>query len=128
MMKTHKSFVAVIGVAFVLGSAVAFADDKTPSTYTPDEQAKAKAERDAARAARAKMTPEEKKAAKEARKRQKQKEVSQDISVGNIPSGPQKADAITKNAQATKSDPKPLPDAKSKQEALKQQTNKPTGQ
>jgi hypothetical protein len=128
MMKTHKLFVAVIGVAFVLGAVVALADDKTPNPVTKEDTAKSKAERDAAKAANAKLTPEEKQAAKQAKSKQKQKQLSQEISVGNIPSGPQKAEAITTNAQATKSDPKPLPDAKSKQEALKQQTNKPTGQ
>ena len=127
-MRKHKLLAAVVAAAFALGSVAAFADDKTPSNITPQEQAKLKAERDAAKAANAKLTPEEKAAAKKTKAKQKQKEVSQEISAGNIPSGPQKAEAITSNAAATKSDPKPLPDAKSKQEALKQQTNKPTGQ
>jgi len=128
MTKTHKLFAVVIASAFVFGSVAAFADDKTPNPVTKEDTAKLKAEKDAAKAANAKLTPEEKQAAKQAKSKQKQKQLSQEISVGNIPSGPQKAEAITTNAQATKSDPKPLPDAKSKQEALKQQTNKPTGQ
>ena len=127
-MKTHKLFATVIGAAFVLTSVAAFADDKTPNPVTKEDTAKLKAEKDAVKAANAKLTPEEKQAAKQTKSKQKQKQLSQEISVGNIPSGPQKAEAITTNAQATKSDPKPLPDAKSKQEALKQQTNKPTGQ
>jgi len=127
-MKKHKLLAAAIAAAFALGSVAAFADDKTPSTYTPEAQAKSKADRDAAKAANAKLTPEEKQAAKKAKSKQKQKEVSQDIAVGNIPSGPQKAEAITTNAQATKSDPKPLKDAKSRQDALKQQEKQGPGQ
>jgi hypothetical protein len=127
-MKTHKLLATVIGAAFVLASVAAFADDKTPNPLTPADTAKSKAERDTAKAANAKLTPEEKQAAKQAKAKKKQAEVSQEIATGNIPSGPQKADAITKNAQATKSDPKPLKDAKSKQEALKQQEKQGPGQ
>jgi hypothetical protein len=127
-MKSDKLFAFVIGAAFVLASVTVFADDKTPNPVTKEDTAKLKAERDAAKAANAKLTPEEKQAAKQAKSKQKQKEVSQDIAVGNIPSGPQKADAITTNAKATKSDPKPLKDAKSKQEALKQQEKQGPGQ
>jgi hypothetical protein len=50
------------------------------------------------------------------------------VEVGNIPSGSQKAEAISKNAAATKSDPKALPDTKAKQEALTQQEKKSSGQ
>ena len=48
--------------------------------------------------------------------------------VGNIPSGPEKAEAITKNAQATKSDPKALPTKEAKQKALSEQEKKSSGQ
>jgi hypothetical protein len=124
-MRKHRLLAAVIAAAFALGSVAAFADDKTPSNVTPEDQAKMKADRDAAKAARAKMTPEEKRAAKQARKQQKQKEMSKVEQAGNPqPDGKD----ISKSAAATKSDPKALPDAKSKQDALKQQTNKPTGQ
>jgi len=128
LMRKHELLTAVIAAAFALGSVAAFADDKTPNPVTPEATAKSKAERDAAKAANAKLTPEEKQAAKQAKSKKKQAEVSQEIATGNIPSGPQKADAITKNAQATKSDPKQLKDAKSRQEALKQQEKQGPGQ
>ena len=124
----NKSFAAAVAFAFALGPVAALADDKTPSNITPEEQAKLKADRDAAKAAAAKLTPEEKKAAKQAKAKQKQKEVSQAVNLGNIPSGPQKAEAIGKNAAATKSDPKALADKKAHQEALKQQEKQSSGQ
>ena len=124
----NKYSVVVVAAALALGSFGAIADDKSPSTYTPQEAAKAKADRAAAKEAWAKMTPEEKAAAKKARKEQKLKQETKTEDVGNPPSGPQKADAITKNAAATKSDPKALPDTKSKQEAMKQQEKKASGQ
>jgi hypothetical protein len=116
---------AVIAAAFALGSVAAFADDKTTSNVTPEEQAKMKADRDAAKAKKAKMTPEEKQAAKKSKHQAKQKEMTHIEKTGNPqPDGKD----ISNAAAATKSDPKALPDAKSKQEALKQQTTKPTGQ
>jgi hypothetical protein len=127
-MRKPRLLAAAIAAVFTLGSIAAFADDKTPNPVTKEDTAKLKAEKDAAKAANTKLTPEEKLAAKQAKSKKKQAEVSQEIATGNIPSGPQKADAITKNAQATKSDPKPLKDAKSKQEALKQQEKQGPGQ
>jgi len=114
-------FATAVAAALALGAFGAMADDKTPSSVTPQEQAKMKADRAAQREAWAKMTPEEKAAAKKAQKEQKQKQVSQAEKVGNPPSGPQKAADIAKTTAATKSDPKALPDAKARQEALKQQ-------
>jgi len=124
----NKSFAAAVAFAFALGPIAALADDKTPSNITPEEQAKLKADRAAAKAAAAKLTPEEKKAAKEAKAKQKEKEVSQAVNVGNIPSGPQKAEAIGKSAAATKSDPKALPTKEAKQKALTEQEKKSSGQ
>lgn len=118
----NKLLIALTAGAFALGSVAALADDKTPAA--PVDQAKLKAERDAAKAAQAKMTPEEKAAAKKAKRAAKQKEETQIEKVGNIPSGPQKAEALKKNVDATKGDPKALPDAKAKQEALKETTKK----
>jgi hypothetical protein len=124
-MKTHKLFAAAVAAVFVLGSVAAFADDKTTSNVTPEEQAKMKADKDAAKAKKHKMTPEEKQAAKKAKHQTKQKEMTQIEKAGNPqPDGKD----ISKSAAATKSDPKALPDAKSKQDALKQQTKQPTGQ
>ena len=118
----NKLIAALVASAFALGSATAMADDKTPAQ--PVDQAKLKAERDAAKAASAKMTPEEKAAAKKAKRATRQKEETQIEKVGNIPSGPQKAEAVKKSVDATKNDPKALPDAKAKQEALKETTKK----
>ena len=126
----NKLVIALTAGAFALGSVAAMAQvptgDKTPAQ--PVDQAKLKAERDAAKAAAAKMTPEEKAAAKKAKRAARQKEETQIEKVGNIPSGPQKAEALKKNVDATKGDPKALPDKKAKQEALKQQEKKSSGQ
>jgi hypothetical protein len=122
----NKLLIALTAGAFALGSVAAMAQvpqgDKTPAA--PVDQAKLKAERDAAKAAQAQMTPEEKKAARKAKRKQRQQEESQIEKVGNIPSGPQKAEALKKNVDATKGDPKALPDKKAKQEALKETTKK----
>ena len=67
-----KLLAVLIAGVFALGSVAAVADDKTPAQ--PVDQAKLKAERDAAKAEKAKMTPEEKKAAKKAKRQQKQTE------------------------------------------------------
>jgi hypothetical protein len=130
-----KVLAFLIAATFALVSAVAMAQvpgaqvpqgEKTPPQ--PVDQAKLKAERDAAKAEKAKMTPEEKQAAKKAKRKQKQQEEAQVEKVGNIPSGPQKAEALKKNVDATKGDPKALPDKKAKQEALKEQEKKSSGQ
>jgi hypothetical protein len=126
----NKLLAALTAGAFALGSVVAMAQvpqgDKTPAA--PVDQAKLKAERDAAKAAAANLTPEEKAAAKKAKRAARQQEESQIEKLGNIPSGPQKAEALKKNVDATKGDPKALPDKKAKQEALKQQEKKSSGQ
>jgi hypothetical protein len=63
----NKTLAVLTAGAFALVSASAFADDKTSADVTPAEQAKMKQEADAKRAAMAKMTPEERAAAKKAR-------------------------------------------------------------
>jgi hypothetical protein len=115
----NKLLIAAIAALFAFATSGALADDKTAPQAV--DQAKLKAERDAAKAAQANLTPEEKAAAKKAKRAKKQQEVNQVQSVGNIPSGPQKAEAIKTNVDATKSDPKALPTAESKQKALKEQ-------
>src|SRR5215471_4887745 len=112
----NKLLVGGISALFAFATTCALADDKTPAQ--PVDQAKLKAERDMAKAAKAKQTPEEKAAAKKAKSAQKQKEVQQVQDVGNIPSGPQKAQALKSNVDATKSDPKALTTKESKQKAL----------
>jgi len=125
-MNTHRLFAAAISAAFAFGSVAAIA--QMPSTATPEDQAKMKSEKEAAQAKESKMTPQQKAAAKKAKHQKKQKEMSQIEKSGNPQGGQAKADAMAKTTEATKSHPKPLPDAPSHQEALKQQTNKPTGQ
>ena len=131
----NKLLVAIVVGAFALGSVAATAQvqgaqvpqgEKTPPQ--PVDQAKLKAERDAAKAAKAQMTPEEKKAAKKAKRKQKEQEEAQVEKVGNIPSGPQKAEALKKSVDATKSDAKALPTPADKQKALKEQEKKASGQ
>jgi hypothetical protein len=119
-----KLLIALTAVALAIGSAIAFADDKTPAP--PADQAKMKAERDAAKSAEAKMTPEEKAAAKKAKHAKKHKELSQIEKHGN-PNAMGKAEATAKSAEATKNDPKALPTAADKQKALKEQEKNPPG-
>jgi hypothetical protein len=122
----HKLLVGLIVAAFAWASASALADDKTPAQ--PVDQAKLKADRDAAKAAAAKMTPEEKAAAKKAKRASHAKEEAQIEKSGNIPSGLQKAEALKKNVDATKHDPKALPTKADKQKAPKQQEKQSSGQ
>jgi Ni/Co efflux regulator RcnB len=119
----NKLLAALIAGTFALGSMAAMADDKTVTKTTPEEQAKMKADREAAKTAKAQMTPEEKNAAKKAKRKQKLQEEAQIEKVGQ-PNAPAKSEALQKSVQATKGDPKPLPDAKAKQEALKDTTKK----
>lgn len=119
----NRLLIALTAGAFALGSVATLAQvpqgDKTPAQ--PVDQAKLKADKDAAKAAAAKMTPEEKAAAKKAKRAHKQKEEAQIEKAGNIPSGPQKAEAIKNSYDATKNDPKALPTKADKQKALKEQ-------
>ena len=120
----NKLLFAMIAALFAFASTGALADDKTPPQ--PVDQAKLKAERDAAKAAQAKMTPEEKAAAKKAKRAKKHKELSQIEKQGN-PNAMAKAEATKKSAEATKNDPKALPTEADKQKALKAQSNDPPG-
>ena len=122
----NKLLVGLIAVTFAWASVSALADDKTPAQ--PVDQAKLKAERDAAKAAAANMTPEEKAAAKKAKRASHAKEEAQIEKSGNIPNGPQKAEALKKNVDATKGDPKALPTKADKQKALKEQEKQSSGQ
>ncbi len=118
--------IAMAVAAFALGSVAALADDKTPAQ--PVDHAKMKAERDAAKAAQGKMTPEEKAAAKKAKRAKQQKEMSKIEAEGNPAPGPADAAAMKKNYEATKNDPKALSTKEAKQKALKEQEKKSSGQ
>ena len=121
----NKLLIALTVGAFALGSIAAFADDKTPAA--PVDQAKLKADRDAAKAAAAKMTPEEKAAAKKAKRAARQKEEAQIEKVGQ-PNAPTKEETRKKSVDATKGDPKALPTKEDKQKALKEQEKRSSGQ
>jgi hypothetical protein len=117
-----KLLIAVTAAAFAVGSLVAFADDKSPAQ--PVDEAKMKAERDARKEAAAKMTPAEKKAARNAKREQKHKEMANIEKEGNPAAGPADAAAMKQNYEATKNDPKALPSKEAKQKALKEQEKK----
>jgi hypothetical protein len=121
----NKLLIALTVGAFALGSVAALADDKTPAA--PVDQAKLKADRDAAKAAAAKMTPEEKAAAKKTKRAARQKEEAQIEKVGQ-PNAPAKEETRKKSVDATKGDPKALPTKQDKQKALKEQEKKSSGQ
>lgn len=123
----NKLLIAATAALFAFASAGALAQgDKTAPQ--PVDEAKMKAERDAANAAQAKMTPEEKAAAKKAKRAKKQKELSKVEKEGNPAPGTQDAAAMKKNYEATKNDPKALPTKEAKQKALKEQEKKSSGQ
>jgi cytoskeletal protein RodZ len=129
----NKLIAILIAGTFALGSVAAMAQipqgEKTPPQ--PVDQAKLKAERDAARAVKAdeaKMTPEEKAKARKERRAKKQQEASgiaKQADTGDKAAQQQKDKA---DAAAAKAQPKALPDAKAKQDALKEQTKKASGQ
>ena len=121
----NKLLTALTVGVFALGSIAAFADDKTPAA--PVDQAKLKADRDAAKEATAKMTPEEKAAAKKAKRAARQKEETQIEKVGQ-PNASAKEETRKKSVDATKGDPKALPTKEDKQKALKEQEKKSSGQ
>jgi hypothetical protein len=73
-MTPNKLLVALVASVFALGSVAAMGDDQTPAQ--PVDPAKLKAEKDAAKAAAAKMTPEEKAAARKAKRAKRQQEAS----------------------------------------------------
>ena len=124
----NKLLVALIAGAFALGSVAALADDKTPAQ--PVDQAKLKAERDAAKAAAANMTPEEKAAAKKAKRAEKQKQLGATEKAGQEggATAPVKAAEASKEAKESKGQPKALPTKEDKQKALKEQEKKASGQ
>ena len=126
----NKLIAVLIAGIFALGSVAAMAQipagEKTPPQ--PVDQAKLKAEKDAAKAAAAAMTPEEKAAARKAKRAKKQQEagaITKQADTGDKMAQQQKEKA---DAAAAKGQPKALPDAKAKQDALKEQTKKASGQ
>ena len=122
----NKLFIALIAGAFALGSVAAFADDKTPAQ--PVDQAKLKAEREAKKAEQGKMTPEEKAAAKKAKRAERQKQLGGTEKTGQESGTTPQTAADAKAAKEAKSQPKALPTKEEKQKALKEQEKKSSGQ
>ena len=97
----NKLLVALIAAVFAVASVLVFADDKTPTKITAEDQAKLKAE-----AADAKMTKEEKAAARKAANIKKRADESRMEKIGDT--GSQlKAAEDTKATAASKVAPTP---------------------
>jgi hypothetical protein len=121
----NKLLIALIAGAFALGSVAALADDKTPAQ--PVDQQKLKEERMKAKEAKAKMTPEEKKAkrAEHAKQLGKTEQTGQEGGA----TAPTKAAEAAEATKESKGTPKALPDKAAKQKALSEQEKKgSTGQ
>lgn len=102
---SRTSAILIAGV-FALAPLFAFADDHTASTVTPAEQAKMKQEADAKKAAFAKMTPEERAAA---RKASNTEHLQYENTIEKITQNPGESRnmAINKSAAASKAGPTP---------------------
>jgi uncharacterized membrane protein len=122
----NKLIAILIAGTFALGSVAAMADDKTPAS--PVDQKALKAEKDKAKADTAKMTPEEKAAARKAKRAARQQELSATQKSGQEGgASPQaKAADAAKAAADSKAQPKALPTKEDKQKALKEQEKKAT--
>ena len=118
-----KAFAMLIAGVVALAPLFAFADDRTPSNANPEEQAKMKQEGDAKKAAAAKMTPEQKKAARKARDAERQKYQDTTIKMTQNPDESCNM-GINKSAAASKAGPTPQRDyintPEAEQKALKQ--------
>ena len=114
----NKLIATLIAGTFALGSVAAMADDKTPAP--PVDQKALKAEKDKAKADAAKMTPEEKAAAKKAKRAERQKELTTGEKSQQEGGASPKAQAEEgkKAADASKAQPKALPDKAARQKAL----------
>jgi len=124
----NKLIATLIAGTFALGSVAAMADDKTPGA--PVDQKALKAERDAKKAEDAKMTPEEKAAAKKAKRAERRQELTtgEKTQQEGGATAKMKAEDAAKDTAAAKGQPKALPTAADKQKALKEQEKKSSGQ
>ncbi len=124
----NKLIATLIAGTFALGSVAAMADDKSPAP--PVDQKALKAERDAKKAADAKMTPEEKAAAKKAKRAERRQELTtgEKTQQEGGATAKMKAEDAAKDTAAAKGQPKALPTAADKQKALKEQEKKSSGQ
>ena len=119
----NKTSAMLIAGVLALAPLFAYADDRTSSDPSAAEQAKMKQEADSRKAATAKMTPEEKKAAKKAKDAERQKMQDTTIKMTQNP-GESRNMGINKSAADSKAGPTPqrnyinTPEAEEK--ALKQ--------
>jgi hypothetical protein len=126
----NKLIAILIAGTFALGSVAAMAQlpqgEKTPPQ--PVDQKALKAEKDAAKADAAKMTPEEKAAARKAMRAARMAVLDATHKSGQEggASPQQKAEEAKKAAQDSKAQPKALPTKEDKQKALKEQEKKAT--
>lgn len=104
-----KTLAVLVAGALSLASMLASADDRTSSDVTATEQAKMKQEAAAKKANFAKMTPEERAAAKKASDAEHQKYQDSIIKQTQIP-GESRNMAINKSAAASKAGPTPQRD------------------
>jgi len=101
-----KTSALLMAGALSLASMFAFADDRTPSSATPAEQANMKQEAAAKKAALSKMTPEEKAAARKATAAER---LSYENTIEKITQNPGESRnmGINKSAAASKAGPTP---------------------
>jgi Ni/Co efflux regulator RcnB len=116
----NKLLLALIAGVFALGTVAAYADDKTPAQ--PVDQQQLKEQRAKAKAEKANMTPEQKKA----KRAMKQKETSGIAAQGDTGNKMEQQKADKAAAQASKGQPKLTKEEK--QKALKEQEKKSSGQ
>ena len=102
----NKTAAVLVAGALSLASMFAFADDETPWITTPAEQATMKQEVDAKKAAFAKMTPEEKAAARKASDAEHQKYQDTIVKITQNPWESRNM-GINKSAAASKAGPTP---------------------
>src|ERR1700676_2705055 len=101
-----KLIAALFAGAFAFASASAMADDKTPPT--PVDQAKLKAERDAARAKFAAMSPEEKAATRRAMREKRVSELTQlELVAQEGDSGPRRPPPMRPSSRPSVPRPRP---------------------
>jgi hypothetical protein len=103
-MKTSSAM--LVASALSLVSMFALADDRTPSDVTPAEQAKMKKEADAKKSALAKMTPEERTAARKASDAEHRKYENTIEQITQNP-GESRNMGINKSTAASKAGPRP---------------------
>src|SRR5215471_7403303 len=105
----NRAFAILIAGTFTLSPILAYADNEPQFDYTQQEQQKLQKESDAKKAADAKMTPEQKAAAKKAKDAQAQKYQDATIKQTQNPAASRSTN-IDKSAADSKAGPTPQRD------------------